>query len=679
MALLHPSWLWALSALAIPIYLHLFHLQRYKRLDFPNVRFLQLAAQRAQAMHKVQHWAVLVVRCLGIMGLVLAFCQPYLPGPSGAATTGQRALSVFVDDSYSMDGQNPQGRLLDQARKGAQEAVLSTSAADRFQLITAKANGQQQLLLSQEEALDAATQVQSGPYGASLGRVLQRQREALSRSTASAKRAILFTDLQRTTTDVENWTDNAEIPTLIVPLTPASSDNLALDSVWFQDPLRRVGAAEKLHLRIRNHGTTRRENVPMELLLDGQRRAVGTLSVSAGAAVDTALVFTHEKSGWRRGEVRITDGSVAFDDRLPLAFVVAERLNVLQIEGEAQQANQAVGAVFSMDSAYAYRASPYRSLDLGDLRGTDLVVLNGPAEVSSGLVSALLEFVENGGSLAFFPAEGVPSGQYAQLLAALGASTLGEVDTTSTRVERMDLQQPFFRDVFTQLPRNVQLPTVRYRYALRTQAGATTLLRMLNGSPFLSMHRVGKGTVYLCAAPLTDVGGTFTAHALFVTSLLRMAELSRPLEPLYSMLGALQPLVLHNAAPFTNATLQLVNAQGARYTPTCKPTPTGTVVQLDELEMEAGIYAAVQAKDTLAWIALAQPRSESDLRSYAAEELKETLAARGLSTFALAPNGVEQLSVSLATLDQGTPLWTWFVWCALICLVIETLLLRWRS
>ena len=114
MSFLHPAFLWALSALAIPVLIHLFQLRRFKRIDFPNVRYLAEVTQQTRARKKIQHWLVLLARCLAIACLVLAFAQPYLPGPTGAAQVGERAVSLFVDDSYSMDGTNASGRLLDQ-------------------------------------------------------------------------------------------------------------------------------------------------------------------------------------------------------------------------------------------------------------------------------------------------------------------------------------------------------------------------------------------------------------------------------------------------------------------------------------------------------------------------------------------------------------------------------------
>ena len=62
----------AVSALAIPVLIHLFQLRRFKRIDFPNVRFLAEVSQQTRARKKVQHWLVLLARCLAIAALGLA-------------------------------------------------------------------------------------------------------------------------------------------------------------------------------------------------------------------------------------------------------------------------------------------------------------------------------------------------------------------------------------------------------------------------------------------------------------------------------------------------------------------------------------------------------------------------------------------------------------------------------
>ncbi len=78
------------------------------------------------------------------------------------------------------------------------------SATDRFQVLTGQFSGRQGSLLGRDEALEAAAQAEVGSYSRQLSKVLMRQREALAASDAPTKRAILFTDLQRSVTDVEN-------------------------------------------------------------------------------------------------------------------------------------------------------------------------------------------------------------------------------------------------------------------------------------------------------------------------------------------------------------------------------------------------------------------------------------------------------------------------------------------
>ncbi|MCB0788955.1 MAG: BatA domain-containing protein, partial [Flavobacteriales bacterium] len=125
MAFATPGFLWALTALAIPILIHLFQLRRFKRLDFPNVHLLKDLSERSRARRKLRHLAVLLARCAALAFLVLAFARPYLPGRDPGPADGARTIALYIDNSFSMDGENANGRLLDQARAMASD-VIST-------------------------------------------------------------------------------------------------------------------------------------------------------------------------------------------------------------------------------------------------------------------------------------------------------------------------------------------------------------------------------------------------------------------------------------------------------------------------------------------------------------------------------------------------------------------------
>ncbi len=675
MAFLFPSFLWALTALAIPVIIHLFQLRRFKRIEFPNVRFLQEVSQRTRSRKQVKHWLVLLMRLLAVASLVLAFAQPYLPSANGVVKAGQRAVSFFLDDSWSMDGTNPQGRLLDQARKNAQDAVMAYKATDRFQVLTNTFEGRQQMLLGRDEALEAAAQAEVGPFSRPLSQVITRQREALARGEAPVKQAFLFTDLQQSVTDVEKWTDDPLVPTTIVPLPAANVDNLTIDSVWFATPVRRLGQSEALHVRIRNFGQQSLESVPLKLSIDGRQRALATFAVEAQASVDTVMHFTNDATGPHWGEVSLTDRPITFDDNFFIAYRTAEKLNVLLISGGDAASDKNVEAVFAGDSTHAFSVQPYRQVDLASFSRVDLIVLNALPDVPSGTASALKDFVGNGGSLAVFPGKNPDAASWGALLAQFSAS-LGARDTAGMKVDRIDLQEPFYNEVFTAMPKNVELPLSRLRFRMTAPPTADVLLRLQNGDLFLSAIPSGKGQVYVCASPLNDDGGTFTQHALFVTSMLRMAELSRPMGALYHIIGAESNIALEGVDISGEEAPHLKGPDGTDLVPEVRNNLGTTSIALHDVDLAPGAYALTLGTDTIARVALNLPRSESDPSAFTAEQLKQRLAERGLSTFNVVEAGGENLAVRLSELDQGTKLWKWFVIAALLFLAFEILIIR---
>lgn len=678
MSFLHPGFLWALLALAIPVLIHLFQLRRFRRIDFSNVRLLQEVTQQTRARRKVQHWLVLAARLLALAMVVLAFAQPYIPGPEGTQGAGQRAVSIFLDDSYSMDGENASGRLLDQARGLARDLVLSHSPSDRFQVLTGQFEGRQQMLLGREDALQEVTQVSTGPYTRTLSQVMERQREAVSRSEAPVRKAVLFTDLQRSMCDVERWTDDELTRTVIVPIVPKATDNLSLDSAWFSTPVRHSGQSEALHVRVRNHGEQDLVNVPLRLVIDGQQRALASFSIAANSLLDTLVVFSGGGPGTYRGTISLEDHPVVFDDALHIGYSVADGIRVMLLSDGAAPGDASLGVVFAGDSALRTTTATLRSLDLGDLEAQDLVVVNGADKASSGVLRTLSDLTTNGGSVVLFPSEGADPAQWSETLRTWGLSGLGQRDTNAVRVDRIDLDQPFYREVFLTMPQNVDLPVVRERYALRAPAGSDVLLRIQDGSPYLVRQRHGQGQLYACTSPLSPSGGGLVRHALFVTTLLRMAELSRPMGPLYHVIGADARLDLPGLVLAQDQAPRLMGPDGSQWLPEVRRSSGSTTLVLQDEELRPGHYEVVLGSDTVATFALNTSRLGSDLRTMAPEELQAALDRQGLSTFSVLGTAVADVSLSLTTLERGTHLWRWFIIAALCFLLAEVLLLRYQ-
>ena len=151
----NPLFLWGLLALAIPIAVHLFQFRRYKKVYFSNVERLNALQAESRRRSTLRRWMVLAMRCLAIIFLVLAFAQPTLPGKGQTLHSGSTAVSVYVDNSFSMENSGSDGSQLEIAKQKAREIVAAYRPGDRYQLMTNTMRGEEFRWLSREEFLDA--------------------------------------------------------------------------------------------------------------------------------------------------------------------------------------------------------------------------------------------------------------------------------------------------------------------------------------------------------------------------------------------------------------------------------------------------------------------------------------------------------------------------------------------
>ena len=124
MQFLYPAFLWALTALAIPIILHLFYFRRYKKVFFSNLRFLREVKEETSARNKLRNLLILLARLLAMAGIIFAFAQPVIP-LKNAVKAGIRDVSVFIDNSFSMQSFGKDLSLFDKARQKAKERPVS--------------------------------------------------------------------------------------------------------------------------------------------------------------------------------------------------------------------------------------------------------------------------------------------------------------------------------------------------------------------------------------------------------------------------------------------------------------------------------------------------------------------------------------------------------------------------
>lgn len=331
MSFLYPSFLFALAAIAIPIIIHLFNFRRYKTVYFTNVRFLREVKEQTDSRSRLKHLLILLCRILAIIFLVLAFAQPFIRNKSTAVNTGKKAVSVFIDNSFSMGQLVADVPLIEQAKLKAREIVTAYAADDEFQLLTGDFEGSHQRLVDKDEMLNLIKEVQPSTKSRSFSDIISRQMQALNKSNASQKVIFTLSDFQKNFSDFSLLKTDSNFQINIVPLTPKITANLYIDTCWMESPVQIRGQVNTLLVRIRNAGDLPVENGRLTLQVNNQTKAISNFSVAASSFVIDSISYTITETGWSRAELSIIDHPITFDDTYFLSYAVSEHVNVLEI------------------------------------------------------------------------------------------------------------------------------------------------------------------------------------------------------------------------------------------------------------------------------------------------------------------------------------------------------------
>src|SRR5689334_3317485 len=180
MQFLYPAFLWALTALSIPIILHLFYFRRYKKIYFSSVRFLREIKEETSARNRLRNLLILLARILAMAFIILAFAQPFIP-INEYQQEGVRNVSLFVDNSFSMQSFGQDLSLFDRSRQKAKEVILGYGQEDHFQVLGHELSPSQSIWISRDEALLRLEEMEFTPVVKPLSIVLGRQKQTFGR------------------------------------------------------------------------------------------------------------------------------------------------------------------------------------------------------------------------------------------------------------------------------------------------------------------------------------------------------------------------------------------------------------------------------------------------------------------------------------------------------------------
>ncbi len=665
MKFLYPQFLYALTTLVIPIVIHLFNFRKYKTVYFSNISFLKSVKERTKAQSQLKHLLILLSRMLAFTAIIMAFAQPYIPSKSDAKAIKKHAVSIFIDNSFSMDAENTEGKLFNQAQNKALEIAEAYENTDEFQYLDNNFKGNHQRIINKEDFLNHVNQLEISSNSNTISQIVKRQVNSLKNSNADRKEIYIVSDFQESISDLEELKVDSNYFIRLVPLTPFETANIYLDSCWLNSPNIQIEKNNKLFVRIKNSNKEMVEGLSVKLEIEGQQKAIATTNVLDEEIV--MLNFTVSQTGWKNANIKIQDYPITFDDQLFISIQVKEALDIQSIYQD--KPHPSLENIYGSDTYFNYSSQSVNQLNHSQILANSLIILDGLQQISSGLSSTLLTHLDNGGSILLFPPTQLDKESYDIFCQELQIDTYQGFNNNPLEISSINKDHQLFEGVFEKVDQKLNYPQIKqhHQIASSTNKRAQYLMQYVNKSSMLNDYSSRNGKIYLSTVGLSESFGNFTKHALFVPILYNIASYSGGKQAL--SFNTEQTSIQLNI-PKTNQETYTISNEELEFIPDARQY---TFWIYDQIK-NAGHYDLKNKDAKIAKLSFNYNRMESNPTVLSERFIKDF--ASNYQNIEVIKSSTKNITSTINNLNNGTSLWLICIVLCLVFLAIETLLIR---
>jgi hypothetical protein len=671
----NPTILFALSAVSIPILIHLFNLRKFKRVLFTNVQLLKEVQQQTIKQHRLKHLLVLLSRILFILFLVFAFAKPFIPSSKQSIRQGVNYTSIYIDNSFSMDLQNEQGVLLEQAKNKAKEIISAYQATDKFQIISNDLAAQSQQFLTKEETYKAIDELKISSNFCALSNVINRQNSLFATVNASNKNCFYLSDFQKNTIDKQlKQVIDTSINYRMVYFNASPIQNISIDSVWFDAPIHLANQAEKLIIKVTNHSTEAVKDLPINLQLNDLSKALITIYIASNETKIDTIFYTNNSSRIQKGKVTIASEQLSFDDQYYFAYEIADNIPVLLINGN-NLSSKYIQSVYQTEAVIKLSINAFEQINYAEFTNYETIILNEPTYVSDGLIAMLQQVVADGKSLIIIPSERTNIPVLNKLLNNFQIPNFITLQANEQKIKELNISDKIFIGVFNNFSENLQFPTIK-KYFTQQNTALEAILKLNDGTVVLKKNKYKKGSVYLYSFSLDPSFGDFAKHPLMVPLFLRIPQISNYDLQLAYEIGKQNRLNISTISnPISEQNQYLLSIGTQQWIPEWKIINSNTYLLIPAEITQAGWLTLQNKQQNIRAIALNYNRSESNLSYLNTSALSDF----GFKTAIIYEASFYNFKNTIAQDNFGLQLWKICVILALVFLASEVLILRFFS
>jgi hypothetical protein len=665
MSFIYPQFLLGLLALGIPIIIHLFNFRRARKIYFSSNQFLLNIKKATSTKLKLKHYLILFSRLLFIFFLVITFAQPFIPAKEKNIQSNQAI--IYLDNSYSMSNYVDEDLTAIEAAMLFIEQIIKVYPQNaQFLLLTNDFAPISNAPKSKNEIEELITEINMTGITRTSGEVFQRIKN--NTTTDSSGDIFWLSDFQVSTAgDISIFANDTSYNTFIIPMTFNTSSNVYIDSLYLSNPLLIQSEKNKLNVILRNDGGDYIEDLLIRLSINDIQTANGSLNLEPYSRAEITFDLSSGLDKYNYGSLSFEDFPVTFDNDFNFALTLSDRISVIEIK--SNDTTTVIERVFGNQEIFDFRSYLSSNIDYNDLLKSDLIVLNELEELDVTISNVLSEFLVKNGDLLFIPAPKFNISSFNQLIGPI--ESIPDSMWTEQLLNNLDLNNPFFADIFEDNENQFNMPSAKP--VINIKKANESLIKFKDGRDFLSFTQFNN-RLYMLASPLKLAHSNYSAHAIFVPIMYRMAMLSKKeFDPLYYTLD--QSIISITADSINSESIIKLKKQDQEIIPGVRVAGNKLLLDIPKFELSPGHYNIILENTQKGTIAFNPGKSESMLLQHPIEKLSEITKENSYVKL-FNTKGFDNFDKEIKEKYLGIPLWRVALILALIFLFIEILLIR---
>lgn len=644
----HPEFLYLLGFILIPILVHLFQLQKFKKTPFTNVAFLQKLALKTRKSSAIKKWLILTTRILLFTALIFAFSQPYF---SNKKATTQQHTFIYLDTSFSLDTNGEKGNLLQNSIK---ELIENISTKETYSLLT---NSNYYTRISSIELKNILLKIVPEANQRSLSEVFLKIETLKNKKTNTLNKQLLISDFQHYKNKKNIDVTNVTSPVTLVQTASNQKNNLAIDRISVNNQGDNTFI---INVFVKNQGIAKK-NVPISLYNNEEVFAKQTFSISENQ--ETTVSFPIQNLPQFKGKITLDINDIfGFDNSYFFTLNTKEKINVFSVG----KSSDYLSKIYTKGE-FNFNSSSLKNINYNSLEKQALILLNELDEIPNSLMTFLEKHLKENKSLVVIPSKKINLNSYNSFFNKIKTGSVQNLKKDSLRITDINFKNPFFTNVFSKQIKNFQYPIVKNYYEDNFTKSAA-LLRFENQKNFISKLFSENGTAYWLSSSIDSKNSNFKNSPLVVPMFYNFGKLSAQLPKTSYTIGVNNLIDI----PITLNKDQVLAIRNQKHSfiPLQKTYTSKTTLETNELPITAGFYEITNKNKTLQSLAFNYNRNESNLQFL---NLKELIKSQKNLTYSESVTAVFQENKEK---NKVTWLWKWFLTLAIVSLVFEILILK---